>query len=76
MTGLLEDVAIRTGLAQMIAPGAVRRALEDRGIDPSQAAAADVLTVLDSLRRRLCVYMSEADAQQRIDALRDWLQDD
>lgn len=70
---LFREITVRCGLAAMIAPGAVRRALQQVGSDSDTATASDYLSALPILHKRLRVYLQPHDADLRIEEMRQFL---
>jgi hypothetical protein len=69
---LLNAIAELTGLTPLLAPGTVRRALRDAGVDPTYATVDDILRALPSLTARMRAFQSEGEARaraQRIESL-------
>lgn len=70
---LFREVASRCGLAAMIAPGAVRRSLQQQGSDAETAMATDYLSALPILQKRLMIYLKPHEADRRIHEIREFL---
>ncbi len=65
-----EQLAARTGLAQIIAAGVIRRACTRIGVDPESLTREDLPRLVDAMEPLLVVYLGPADAPQRANELR------
>ncbi|WP_394838891.1 hypothetical protein LVJ94_18535 [Pendulispora rubella] len=64
---LFEEIVTRTGLAPMIGPGTVQRALHAVGVSsPEHAQTHDYLRALPELRARMAIYLEPAAVEQRL----------
>ncbi|HWL86965.1 MAG TPA: hypothetical protein VNO21_14245 [Polyangiaceae bacterium] len=64
---LFHEVVVRTGLAPIIGPGTVGRALAAVGVaSPDDARAEDYLRALPELRARMSIYLDADALEQRI----------
>lgn len=70
---IFQGVTRRCGLAAMFAPGTVRRALQQAGIDPKVATVDDYFSILATLMVRLGTYLGENEAKERIREIRLYL---
>ncbi|MEZ4450396.1 MAG: hypothetical protein R3B09_13035 [Nannocystaceae bacterium] len=70
---IFQGVARRCGLAAMFAPGTVRRALQQAGIEPAAATVDDYFTILTALMQRISTYLGEQEAKERIREIRSYL---
>ncbi len=68
--GLFQAVVAMSGLAPIIAPAVVRRALQRAGVEPAKLSGAGLLRAIDSLESALKVYLPANEVAERIAALR------
>ncbi len=54
------------GLAELIGPGVLQRALRDAGVNPLQAGSDEYRRALPKLHARLLAYLSEQEADERV----------
>jgi hypothetical protein len=66
---LFDHVVQLTEVSSVLAPGLVRRALVDGKADPKTATPGDYLDALPRIRARLKAYISEAEADRRIERM-------
>jgi hypothetical protein len=65
-----ERVVLTSGLAQVIAAPALRRALLRAGVDPSRMTSRDLLRAMEAIEISLRVYLPSESVAQRVEALR------
>ncbi len=66
-SALFHDVVRRTGLAPLLGPGTVRRALAAVGVvAPDHAKIGDYLRALPELRARMSIYLDHETTDHRI----------
>jgi len=70
---LFREVVDASGVAPVLAPGTVRRALRDVGSTPQTASTKIYLQALPSIRARLRAFMSPEEAGVAIDRIRNVL---
>lgn len=70
---IFTEVSRRCGLAAMLAPGTVRRVLQQAGLDPDRAGPDAYLSILGPLSQRLAVYLGDAEPAERVRELRAFL---
>lgn len=70
---LFDRVVELSGLSRIIAPGTVRRALLDAGLEPSFATADGYRQITDRLDARMRAYLSGRETEQRIRSIREFL---
>lgn len=70
---LVETVVELTGLASMLGPGTVHRALRDVGANPATATARDLMRALPNLAARLQAFQSRAEAAQNVERISTFL---
>jgi hypothetical protein len=64
---LFEDVVAATGLALVIGPGVVQRALAGVGVTaPELATVEDYRRALPRLQQRMAFYLSPAELERRL----------
>jgi hypothetical protein len=64
---LFDDVAAATGLALVIGPGAVQRALAGVGVTVvDQATVEDYRRALPELKTRMAFYLAKADLEHHL----------
>ncbi|WP_394820560.1 hypothetical protein [Pendulispora albinea] len=64
---LFEEIVQRTGLAPIIGPGTVQRALHAVGItSPELAQTQDYLRALPELRTRMAIYLEPETVERRL----------
>ena len=67
---LFEDVVQATGLALMIGPGAVQRALAAVGVrEPERATVDDYRRALPQLKSRMAFYLPPVELDKQLAAL-------
>lgn len=72
-TQLFREVSTRCGLAAMIAPGVLKRVLQQHKLTVEYATESDYLVVLPELHRRLSIYLTADETDHRIALLEQWL---
>ena len=55
-----------SGLSSLLAPGVLRRALSDAGVNPELAGPRDFLKALPKLEARMRAYLTPSDVEQRL----------
>ncbi len=63
---LFAKICEMSGVSAVLAPGLVRRALLDGGVDPDTATAADYRQALPRLTARLRAYLPDDEAARRV----------
>jgi hypothetical protein len=63
---LFSRVLALCGLAELIGPGVLQRALRDAGVNPLEADAREYRRALPKLHARLLAYLSEQEADERV----------
>jgi hypothetical protein len=63
---LFSRVLALCGLAEIIGPGVLQRALRDAGANPLEAGVAEYRRALPKLHARLLAYLSEQEADERV----------
>jgi hypothetical protein len=63
---LFSRVLALCGLAELIGPGVLQRALRDAGVNPSHAGVDEYQRALPKLHARLLAYLSEPEADERV----------
>ena len=63
---LFSRVLALCGLAELIGPGVLQRALRDAGANPLQAGVGEYRRALPKLHARLLAYLSEQEADERV----------
>ena len=64
---LFEEVVARSGLAAVIGPGTVERALHAVGVaTPEAACAGDYLRALPQIKARMAIYLTPEDVEQHV----------
>jgi len=63
---LFDEIVSRTGLAPIIGPGTVQRALHAAGVSPELAQTQDYLRALPELRVRMAIYLEPTMLEQRV----------
>ncbi len=66
---LFDRVVELCGFSAYVGPGAVRRALAEAGYEGSNASPDDYMACLPALKRRLKVYLPEAEATARVEEI-------
>jgi hypothetical protein len=67
---LFEEVAAATGLALVIGPGAVQRALAGVGVtDPELATVEDYRRALPQLKVRMAFYLTPPELERHLEEL-------
>jgi hypothetical protein len=72
---LFNKVTGMLGLAMILAPGTLKRALKAAGADWETAQRDDYLRMLANLEARLQSYMDPAEAKRRVEAIGKLLED-
>ena len=67
---LVDQLAAKTGLAQLIAKGVIHRACARVGITPEELTREELPRVVDAIEPMLAVYLSPAQAAERVTELR------
>ncbi len=60
------EICHLSGLSSLLAPGVLRRALADTGVNPELAGPRDLLKALPKLEARMRAYLTPADVEQRL----------
>lgn len=63
---LFARVLALCGLAEIIGPGVLQRALRDAGVNPLAAGVDEYRRALPKLHARLLAYLSEEEAEERV----------
>lgn len=63
-----------SGLSPLLAPGVLRRALSDSGVQQERATPRDYLKALPKLEARMRAYLQPDDVEQRLRAIRKLLE--
>lgn len=70
---LFDGVVALSGLSRIIAPGTVRRALLDAGLEPRFATAESYRSIASRLDARLRAYLSARETEQRMRSIHEFL---
>jgi hypothetical protein len=70
MVSFFDRIVAASGLASVIAPSALRRALVRVGIDPSSMTSRDLAGALPSIEKSLSVYLPTQRVSENMRAIR------